>query len=91
MSDKLDNELILPNIVDTKGAVVWSCPCCKHEVYEGDNDEEKPVGIAMGELPLIICTKCNVISVSDSTIEALTAAMKQVTSSIIQVPPGAHV
>jgi len=81
------------NIIDSnmKGAKVWTCPSCKHAVYEGDDDTFKPVGIAMGELPLIICVKCNSLSVSDATVEALTTAMKQAASGIILPNTGARV
>ena len=77
--------------IDTKGAVIWPCPCCNHKVYEGDDDSGKPVGIAIGELPIIICVKCNTLSVSDLTIEALTTAMKQASSGIIVPPSGARI
>ena len=79
--------------IDTKGAVIWVCPCCNHKVYEGDDDDDsgKPVGIAIAELPIIICVKCNALSVSDLTIEALTTAMKQASSGIIVPPSGARI
>jgi len=42
---------------------LWRCPSCDHTIYsDALDDNEKPIGITIGPLPVTICPNCQCLT-----------------------------
>ena len=61
---------------------LWECPNCEYKVYSDKIEEnEKPIGIQVGPLPIAICPKCKCLTLNQELFDEL---KKQSSSQIVK-------
>ena len=64
---------------------LWQCPNCEYKVFSDEIEEDdKPIGIQVGPLPIAICPKCKCLTLNQELFDEL---KKTNSSGIIQPTP----